>query len=84
MLKQLFHSTHQTKLKFLPYVGDPAIFGNLLPHPAVTEALQRAVESQRYNGMAHSAGVPEVRESVARQLSRYPSKHPLSAEVSKT
>ncbi len=63
-------------------LGDPAIFGNLPPPPAVTEALMKAVASQRYHGMAHSAGVPEVRESVAKQLSKYPSKHSISADVS--
>lgn len=62
--------------------GDPAVFGNLAPHPAVNEALKAAVDSNRFNGMAHTMGVLEVRESVARQLSRYPTKHPLTADVS--
>ena len=58
------------------------MFGNLPPHPVVGEALKKAVESQQYNGMAHSAGIPAVRESVAAYLSKYPSKHSLSADVS--
>lgn len=58
------------------------MFGNLPPHPAAGEAVKRAVDSNRYSGMTHSAGIMEVRECVAQQLSKYPSKHKLKAEVS--
>ena len=57
------------------------MFGNLSPHPAAGEAIKRAVDSNRYNGMALSAGIMEVRESVAQYLSKYPSKHKLKADV---
>ena len=53
------------------------------PHPTTNEALKRAVDTNQFNGMCHSAGLPEARQSVARQLSKYPSKYPLTADVSR-
>ena len=62
--------------------GDPSVFGNLPPHPAVCEALKAAVETNGFNGLAYSSGVPEARQCIAEQLSKYPSNHPLAADVS--
>lgn len=72
-----------TALCALFFPGDPSVFGNLPPHPAVGEALKNAVDSNRYHGMPHSAGILEVRESLAQQLSKYPTKYPLKADVRK-
>ncbi len=63
-------------------LGDPTIFGNLPPHPALGEALKDAVDGNKYNGMAHSSGVVETRQSIAEELSKYPSPYPLSKDVS--
>lgn len=62
--------------------GDPAVFGNLPPHPAVNSALKQAVDSNLFNGMTHSAGALETRQCVARQLSKYPSTHSITTDVS--
>ena len=47
--------------------GDPSIFGNLDPHPAVKEALKDALDSGDVNisGYPHSAGLVEARSAVA-------------------
>lgn len=61
--------------------GDPTVFGNLPPHPAVGEALQEAIASGRYNGYDHSSGVEETRRALAEHLSRYSDKNRLSYDV---
>ena len=53
-----------------PLTGDPSIFGNLPPHPAVIEGVKLALESGKYNGYGHSSGIPHVREAVAKEFSR--------------
>ena len=53
-----------------PLTGDPSIFGNLPPHPAVIEGVKLALESGEYNGYGHSSGIPHVREAVAKEFSR--------------
>ena len=59
--------------------GDPSVFGNLPPHPSAFEAVQKAAASGRYNGYAHSSGLPEARAAVAEEYST--TQHPLTAEV---
>ena len=51
--------------------GDPSIFGNLEPHPAVKEALRAALDSgeAKINGYPHSAGLVEAREAIAQMSS---------------
>ena len=53
-----------------PLTGDPSVFGNLPPHPAVIEGVKLALESGEYNGYGHSSGIPHVREAVAKEFSR--------------
>ena len=60
--------------------GDPALY--LSPHPAVGEALKIAADSKKYHCLAQSAGLLETRESIAEWLSKYPSNHSISADVS--
>ena len=43
----------------IPLLGDPTVFGNLPPHPAITEALKKAVDTGKYNGYGHSKGMKE-------------------------
>ena len=51
--------------------GDPSIFGNLEPHPAVKEALRASLDSgeAKINGYPHSAGLVEAREAIAQMSS---------------
>lgn len=45
-------------------LGDPTIFGNLKASPETINAIQNVIVEGRYNGYAHSAGVPEARQAV--------------------
>ena len=73
--------TWSTALSFPPPLsGDPSVFGNLPPHPAVIEGVKRALESGKYNGYGHSSGLPEAREAVAKEFNR--PRAPLTSEVS--
>ena len=51
-------------------LGDPSVFANLPPHPAVIEGVKLALESGEYNGYGHSSGIPHAREAVAKEFSR--------------
>ena len=63
------------------HVGDPSIFGNLEPHPAVNEAVKGVLDSSdvNTNGYPHSAGLLVARKAIAEHLST--EKHKLSPEV---
>ena len=61
--------------------GDPAVFGNLPPHPAVNEALKEVAVSGAYSGMTLSTGLPEAKHCVAEQLSKYPGPRPVQPQV---
>lgn len=50
-------------------IGDPTLFGNLRPPPEVTDAVQKSVESYKYNGYAPSVGFQDAREAVAKYSS---------------
>ena len=63
------------------YSGEPAVFGNLDPHPAVKEAVKKALDTIHLAKMAHSAGIPEVRGVIAKHLCKYPTKYPLKDDV---
>lgn len=43
-------------LSFLPWKGDPTVFGNLPTDPEVTQAMKDALDSGKYNGYAPSIG----------------------------
>ena len=45
-------------------LGDPTIYGNLLPPEFLTEAVVKAVRGRKCNGYAHSAGTPGCRAAV--------------------
>ena len=53
-----------------PLTGDPSVFGNLPPHPAVIEGVRLALESGKYHGYGHSSGLAEARDAVAKEFSR--------------
>ncbi len=61
--------------------GDPAVFGNLPTHPAVTEAMRTVSASGAYCGMTLSTGLPETKQCVAEQLSKYPGTPPVTPRV---
>eukprot|EP01103_Thecamoeba_quadrilineata_P019761 TRINITY_DN8159_c0_g1_i1.p1 TRINITY_DN8159_c0_g1~~TRINITY_DN8159_c0_g1_i1.p1 ORF type:complete len:447 (+),score=45.42 TRINITY_DN8159_c0_g1_i1:95-1342(+) len=46
-------------------IGDPTIEGNLKTHEFVNNALINSVNSFKFNGYAHSAGMPHVRQALA-------------------
>jgi len=46
-------------------LGDPTIFGNLLPPRALTTGVEKALHSSTHNGYVHSAGSAEARQAVA-------------------
>jgi tyrosine aminotransferase len=46
-------------------LGDPTIFGNLLPPAALTEGVERSLKLSTHNGYVHSAGSVEARRAVA-------------------
>ena len=70
-VNEQLHNSYTSSFLLLPLMlGDPSIFGNLPPHPAVIEGVKLALESGQYNGYGHSSGIPHVREVVAKEFSR--------------
>ena len=56
----------------IPHTGDPSIFGNLEPHPAVNEAVKAVLDGGsdiKVNGYPHSAGLVEARTAIAQMSS---------------
>ena len=39
------------------YTGDPTVFGNLPPDPAIAQAVKDAIDTGDYNGYGHSSGI---------------------------
>jgi len=50
-------------------IGDPTVFGNLLPAKEVVQALHTALDSQKCNGYGPSTGSVEARAAVAKHIS---------------
>merc|ERR1712212_1284101 len=50
-------------------IGDPTVFGNLLPAKEVVNALHTALDSQKCNGYGPSTGSVEARAAVAKHIS---------------
>merc|ERR1719285_1577793 len=50
-------------------IGDPTVFGNLLPAKEVVDALHKALDSQKCNGYGPSTGSVEARAAVAKHIS---------------
>lgn len=40
------------------FVGDPTVFGNMLPHESIKQALHKVIDSNMYNGYFNAAGSP--------------------------
>jgi len=51
------------------YSGDPTIFGNLKPHEATIEAVQKSIAAMAFNGYAPTTGYLDAREAVAEYYS---------------
>merc|ERR1712240_894893 len=49
-------------------IGDPTVFGNLLPAKEVVDALHKALDSQKCNGYGPSTGSVEARAAVAKHV----------------
>lgn len=47
-------------------IGDPTTFGNLRASDETMQAVQRCIESGKYNGYAHSQGHEEARRAIAK------------------
>merc|ERR1719370_1174040 len=50
-------------------IGDPTVFGNLLPAKEVVDAVHAALDSQKCNGYGPSTGSVEARTAVAKHVS---------------
>merc|ERR1719510_1601713 len=50
-------------------IGDPTVFGNLLPAKQVVDAVHAALDSQKCNGYGPSTGSVEARTAVAKHVS---------------
>merc|ERR1719206_540547 len=50
-------------------IGDPTVFGNLLPAKEVVDAVHAALDSQKCNGYGPSTGSVEARAAVAEHVS---------------
>ena len=50
-------------------IGDPTVFGNLLPAKEVVDAVHQALDSQKCNGYGPSTGSVEARAAVAKHIS---------------
>ena len=61
------------------FVGDSTKFGNLPPHPAVYEALKRAIDSSDIACYGHSYGLDCARKAVAEAFTS--DEHPLTYNV---
>ncbi|KAK7070917.1 hypothetical protein SK128_004885 [Halocaridina rubra] len=50
-------------------IGDPTVFGNLVPSETITEAVVTAIRSGKYNGYGPSTGFADARQAVAKYCS---------------
>lgn len=57
-------------------IGDPTIFGNLVASVETINAVQRAIESGKYNGYAHTAGHEEARKAIVKYVAHQGSVSP--------
>lgn len=71
--------SNKEKSLILLSIGDPTVFGNLVTHENVTQAIVKSVQSGYYNGYAHASGYKAAREVVAKKCSL--SNHLLTDEV---
>lgn len=60
---------HPEKPMIALSIGDPTIFGNLVPPDEVIEAVVDSVRSMKFNGYAPSTGYEDARRSVANYVS---------------
>ena len=59
-------------------IGDPTVFGNLLPPATAIDALGKLVTDCKSNGYAPSTGITAAREAIVQRYSRNPA-HPITA-----
>ena len=50
-------------------IGDPTIFGNLLPHENMLAAVEESLRSHKHNGYAPAVGDLEARRAIAKTMS---------------
>ncbi|XP_066933991.1 tyrosine aminotransferase-like [Clytia hemisphaerica] len=50
-------------------IGDPTIFGNLLPHPNILKAIEESLRSHKNNGYAPAVGQTQARKAIAEYMS---------------
>jgi len=50
-------------------IGDPTIFGNLLPHENMLKAVEESARSTKHNGYAPAVGETAARKAIASQMS---------------
>lgn len=50
-------------------IGDPTVFGNLLPHPNMLKAIEESANSHKHNGYAPAVGMLQARKAIAKYMS---------------
>ena len=50
-------------------IGDPTIFGNLLPHENMLTSIEKSLRSNKHNGYAPAVGEVAARQTIARHMS---------------
>ena len=51
-------------------IGDPTIFGNLLPHENMISAMEESLRSHKHNGYAPAVGELAARKAIAKHIDR--------------
>jgi len=51
-------------------IGDPTIFGNLLPHENMLSAIEESLRSNKHNGYAPAIGEVTARQAIAKHMSQ--------------
>lgn len=65
----IVHPVNSDKEPIPLSIGDPTVFGNMLPHDYVKQALHKVIDSNSFNGYFNAAGSPEARKAVADRFS---------------
>lgn len=68
ILETMDITPHPDKKMISLSIGDPTVFGNLMPSSVVTEAVIEAIRGGKSNGYGPSTGFESAREAVAKYL----------------
>jgi len=75
------HTTPNPNKELIPLsIGDPTVYGNFKAPQRIQQRFTQLVQDLEHNGYVHSAGIPAVRETVAKKFSPPPPLRQLTAE----